>query len=326
MPVRERLRPWSRPIRRPSATAKGRWWVSLKLLSDGPDARPQPIRLTEATSTNIRQHDLVAHPEGPGHGGLQGDTWVTTTMSCSAASLQRSSHASRTRDPTAGERLAALGGECQVGAPPPPQVRAASSVGPVVDAVVDLGPPLVHSDGRPQRRGRVTGPAQRAVTTRSAVTKEPAPGRGPAAWRRPNSSRGTSSRPSSRARALCVVRPWRTRYSTRRTLLGPPTAMAGTGVGPEPGQRVSGRTAVDAPTSAVTPLATPPVAGGAPGPRPRRDPGRNGRRCRPPTKPTSGPPIGVEPRNATDHSDITRPRMDGSDLELQRRVAERQEA
>ena len=29
--------------------------------------------------------------------------------------------------------------------------------------------------------------------------------------------------------------------------------------------------------------------------------------------PTSGPPIGVEPRKATDHSDMTRPRMDGSD-------------
>jgi len=30
------------------------------------------------------------------------------------------------------------------------------------------------------------------------------------------------------------------------------------------------------------------------------------------TQPATGPPIGVEPRNATLHSAITRPRIDGS--------------
>ncbi len=44
----------------------------------------------------------------------------------------------------------------------------------------------------------------------------------------------------------------------------------------------------------------------APSPRPARAPSA------PITAPTIGPPIGVEPWNATNHSDITRPRISGA--------------
>jgi hypothetical protein len=44
----------------------------------------------------------------------------------------------------------------------------------------------------------------------------------------------------------------------------------------------------------------------APIPRPERAPNA------PIIQPTIGPPIGVEPWKATNHSDITRPRIDGS--------------
>ena len=43
------------------------------------------------------------------------------------------------------------------------------------------------------------------------------------------------------------------------------------------------------------------------------------------TAPTIGPPIGVEPWNETNHSDITRPRISGAEPQLQGRVADRHE-
>ena len=46
----------------------------------------------------------------------------------------------------------------------------------------------------------------------------------------------------------------------------------------------------------------------------RRGRARRAGRSRPSSTPTSGPPIGVEPWKATNHSDITRPRISGAEL------------
>ena len=127
-----------------------------------------------------------------------GDTWVTTTMSSSTASGHSSSHAWRTRRPKASSDSPPSGTNAEVATPSPPQVGHGLDVGAVVGAVVDLCPPLVHGDGRPETRSRLAGPGQGAahhpagVPQHLGTARAPRPGGGPA--RR-------AARPSGRAAA-----------------------------------------------------------------------------------------------------------------------------
>src|SRR5262245_7980974 len=89
------------PIRRLYGRLRApRWANSLNDRSDGAGP-PQPMRVSEAGATHMRHATSSPTPSAQATAALIGETWLTTTMSRSPASAARSSHAARTRTPSA---------------------------------------------------------------------------------------------------------------------------------------------------------------------------------------------------------------------------------